>query len=306
MGKLKDFFSGAKKIVTDSNPIIQKTPIKILETVIKTVYDAYDRTREYIHDKKMARKAKREAEARELQQQFQEQNQNIQKKQQQSSYQFAESFGDESYDVQSSNAYEIRHMSQELEKIRGEFRSNAEDIERKIIDFVQDSIKDMIKEFEEINSQQIGTSSINLNISYLKSLESQIELQITGFIQNSVKRRLSIDSEECADILRMEGKNKKRQAMQDYQNRIFNDAINSLWDMINDSICSQNELIYTQISNRLNAMEIAANESMAQLEEIKSAKEQNVEEITLKQNEYQKYIDIASWCIDELEREETA
>lgn len=303
-GRLANFLNN---FVRDPSTTIIGAGLEVLADVaggtVRAVYNAYDRTREYIHDKKMARKMKREEEARMLNESFQQQNQEIQQQQIQSSQRFAESFGDDSYDVERASAEEVRRMSRELERIRSEFKNNAEDIERKIVDFVQDSIKDMIKEFEEINAHQIGSSSLNLNISYLKSLENQMENQITGFIQNNVKRRLSIDSDECADILRISGKAAKKNAMKDYQNTIFDDAVKSLWEMINDSIRSQNDLVYSQISNRLNAMEIAAEESMKQLEEIRKAKELNEEEVAAKQSEFQNMTDIASWCLEELTKE---
>lgn len=298
MGKFKNFFEKAGKVVVG---VARKIP-----NPVGLVVDAVASAVEYISEKRKARKEKREQESVKLQNDFQEQNQQVQQQQKVSSQHFAESFGDESYDVESANAAEIRRMSQELKRIQQEFKDNSENIENKIIEFVQDSIKDMIKEFEEINSQEIGSSKLNLNISYLTSTMNKMENQITGYIQNNVKRRLSLDSEECADILKIHGKSAKKQAMKDYQNDIFNDAIESLWAMIKDSISVQNEAIFRQINNRLDTLELNASDSIKQLEEIEQAKKLGEEELAAKQSEYQNMIDIASWCLDEITKEISA
>ena len=292
----------AGKIVNMQNLPVE-TPIRVIGAAVKAAYDTFDNIREHIHERKVQRQAKRESEAHALQMQLMQQQMMLQQMQQQNSRRFADSFGDESYDVETANAYEVRRISKELDRIRDEFKGNAKDIEKKIISFVQDSIKDTISEFESINSQEIGNVRIDLNISYLRSLEEKIERQITGFIQNSIRRKLSVDSEECADILRMDSKKAKQDAMREYQDRIFDEAVGELWEMIDNSIRSQNDLIYDQISSRLDRLEMNSAESLKQLEEIQKSKELDEAELNAKKEEVRNMIDIASWCIDELEKE---
>mgnify|MGYP002626980051 CR=1 FL=1 len=212
---------------------------------------------------------------------------------------FAKNFGDASYDVDTSSAYELRRMQEELRKMQESFKDKATKIEDDTVTALQTSISQMIHNFEEIND----VANLHLNIAYLKEMESRLDRQVKGYIQNKVKRRLSIDDVECKEILRIEGAHAKELAMQRFQEEIFSDAINSLWNIIEDTVREQNNAIFHQIENRLTTIRMNAEDSIRQFEEIKKDKQSNKEELEAKRQNYQNLLDIATWCAEALEGE---
>lgn len=292
--------SAAKSVMNKTSGAVNNSGNKasggILERIVEAVYDVYDHAREYMHEKKEARRKKREKEAAALKNQFETANADIHNQNEKNAEEFAKSFGNEAYDIENANVNEIRKMTAEFSKIQQSFKNKAEEIEDKIIDFVQDSIRDMIKEFEDLNNQKIGSLTLNLNISYLKSLENSLSNKIRGYIQNSVKRNLSIDNQECMKILQIEGMYAKKKAMNNFQNEIFSEAINNLWVVIKDTISIQNDGIFSQINNRLDALEMTAKESIRQLEEIESDKRLDESKLKSKQDNLKNMIAIADWC----------
>ncbi len=214
----------------------------------------------------------------------------------------ADSLGDESYDVDTASANEIRLMNEELHTIQESFRKKAADIEESIIECVQGTVNDMLEQFENIND----TAGLNLNIAYLKSMENTLRTQVSGYIQNRVRRFLSIDNQECKDILKMEGKTAKKIAMQRFQDKIISDAVNDLWMIVKDTFTEQNSAIFIQIDNRFRTIEMKAEESIRELEEIQRTKQQETETLKEKQDSYQSMIDIAKWCLESMEGEKLA
>ena len=163
--------------------------------------------------------------------------------------------GDEAIEVEDASANEIRRITRELSDMQDIFISQAENIENDIITYVQSAVSEIISEFEEINSQDFAGVALNLNIGYLKNSVSDIKNIIKGNIKNAVRRNLSIDSEECKAIFRQNSQRAKESAMRNLQVKIYRDAVNSLWKIISDTISINNQSVFTQIKNRLNAIE---------------------------------------------------
>ncbi len=214
----------------------------------------------------------------------------------------AESLGDEVCDVDTANAYEIRQMNDDLYEMQENFRKTASGIEDNILECIQGTVHDLLEQFEGINEQ----SGLNLNMAYLKSMENSLSAQVTGFIQNRVRRFLSIDNPECKDILRMEGKTAKKMAMNRFQEKIISDAVNDLWRIVKDTFEEQNSAIFLQIENRFRTMEMNAEESIRQFEEIQKTMQQDKNTLKEKQETYQNMIDIASWCMNSMESDNLA
>ena len=155
----------------------------------------------------------------------------------QNAKEFAESLGEESYDVETANAREIRLMNEELYKIQESFKQRAASIEQSMIECIQGTVHDMLEQFENIND----TAGLNLNIAYMKSMEDSLKNQVTGYIQGRIRRFVSIDNEECKTILKMKGKLEKEMAMQRFQDEIISDAVNDLLVIIKDIFTEQNK-----------------------------------------------------------------
>lgn len=278
------------------------------------ISDAFDAVREVVHNvalfvgEKLAEtfgletKENTEKAIAKAQKEAEEAKAELAKQTAENAEKMADSLGDESYDVDTASANEIRFMNEELHNIQESFRKKAADIEESIIECVQGTVNDMLEQFENIND----TAGLNLNIAYLKSMEDTLRTQVSGYIQNRVRRFLSIDNQECKDILKMEGKTAKKIAMQRFQDKIISDAVSDLWIIVKDTFTEQNSAIFIQINNRFRTIEMKAEESIRELEEIQRTKQQETETLKEKQDSYQNMIDIAKWCLESMEGETLA
>ena len=190
-------------------------------------------------------------------------------------------------------------MNEELYEVQESFRKIASDVEDNMIECIHGTVHDMLEQLESVNE----STGLNLNMAYLNSMETSLRNQVTGFIQNRVKRSLSLDNPECKDILKMEGKTAKQMALQRFQDKIFADAVNDLWELVKDVFTEKNSAIFTQIESRFTTIEMNVEESIRQFEEIQKAKQLDKEQLKEKQDNYQNMIDIAVWYIQSIERD---
>lgn len=245
---LGSFFKTAGKAVQKvvKNPVV---------AVAKAVIDTVNVIKDYAYEKKVQREEKRRKDSQELDKNLQQNQQQVYQRAKSNAQKFAESMGDEAIEVEDASANEIRRITRELSDMQDIFISQAENIENDIITYVQSAVSEIISEFEEINSQDFAGVALNLNIGYLKNSVSDIKNIIKGNIKNAVRRNLSIDSEECKAIFRQNSQRAKESAMRNLQVKIYRDAVNSLWKIISDTISINNQSVFTQIKNRLNAIE---------------------------------------------------
>ncbi len=270
-----------------------------IECVADGFEDAINEFREKVE-------SKREEDSAEFESKQEKNQEEINEQSEKNADDFAENIGDEAVDIEDASVNELRRITNELNDMQEKFAVQAEKIEDDIISYVKTAVHETISEFEEINTKKFGGVALNLNISYLKSFENDIESKIKGRIKNAVRRNLSIDNEECKAVFNKEGKKAKKNAMNKFQIKIYRDAVEELWTIINDTISVQNQAIFTQIENRLNAIEINVNESLRQLEEIELTKNLGEEELRKKQTELQSMIDISAWCMTQLSKENLA
>lgn len=282
---------------------VQKVVKNPVVAVAKAVINTVNVIKDYAYEKKVQREEKRRKDSQELDKNLQQNQQQVYQRAKSNAQKFAESMGDEAIEVEDASANEIRRITRELSDMQDIFILQAENIENDIIKYVQSAVSEAISEFEEINSQDFAGVALNLNIDYLKNSVSDIKNIIKGNIKNAVRRNLSIDSEECKAIFRQNSQRAKEYAMRKLQVKIYRDAVNSLWKIISDTISINNQSIFTQIKNRLNAIELNVNESLRQLEEIEHTKQLGEEELKKKQTELQNMIDISAWCIAQLNQE---
>ena len=275
-----------KKVAKGAEKAV-KTVAKGAATVVGWVKDVFGTTQKE-NTQKALEKAQREA---------REARAELEREKAKNAEKIADSLGDESYDADTASAYEIRRMNEELYEMQESFRKTASDIEESIIECIQGTVRDMLEQFESIND----TAGLNLNMAYLKSVETSLGNQVTGFIQNRVKRSLSLDNQECKDILKMEGRTAKKMAMQRFQEKIFSDAVSDLWELVKDTFNEKNSAIFTQIETRFQTIEMNAEESIRQFEEIQKVKQLDKEQLKEKQENYQNMIDIAVWCMQSIE-----
>lgn len=299
---LGKFFKSAGKAIQKGAKAIVKNPVV---TVAKAVIDTYNVIKDYAYEQKQKREEKRKKDSQKLDKSIQENQQQVREKAQKNARRFAESMGDEAIEIESASTNEIRRITNELNDMQDLFISQAESIENDIIAYVKSAVSETVGEFEEINNQDFAGATLNLNISYLKNSVNNIEEIIRGNIKNAVRRNLSIDSEECKAVFMKNSQSAKEFAMKQLQVKIYRNAVNSLWTIINDTISVQNQAVFTQIENRLNAIELNVNESIRQLEEIEHTKQLGEEEIKQKQAEFQNMIDISAWCMAQLNQEAT-
>ena len=214
----------------------------------------------------------------------------------------ADSLGDDSYDVETANAREIRFLSDELYKVQESFKDKAFKTEESIIECIHGTVHDMLEQFEKVN----GTAKLNLNMAYLNSMENSLRNHVEGFIQKRIRRSLSLDNSECKEILKMQGKSAKEDALKRFQDKIFSEAVDELWELVKDVFTEKNSAIFAQIENRFSTIEMQTEESIRHFEEIKKTKMQDKDKLNEKKQAYQNMIDIAEWCIESIEGDNLA
>lgn len=183
------------------------------------------------------------------------------------------------YSRYTSSVSEVERTEDVLRRLRRSVKKLADKMEKRAFEYSHGAIDYIIDELKNINDKQIGGKSLNLNLRSLKNSVEKIERDNQGFIKNYTDRRVSLDDDECVDILEIRDKDDRADEMEDFKDTVVKEALEQLSEKIKDGIEEQTSLVFEKIESRLSDMEDMTQKKTQDFQSIYKMKQQNDDSI---------------------------
>ena len=187
----------------------------------------------------------------------------------------------ESYDADNARLEQTIIIQQELTKFRTRCEKECDRLENDVLKDSRSYIDDLIEFIKNINSKTYAGQKLNINIERLEKENRHTEDIIRGYIKKKIQKRVSLDDDECLQILKMDSGSEKGTAMTNFLNSILKEAMKGLSREIEKTLKAQLENIKDQINVRIESYTERSNEkleSFKELEKIKASDEHKLEE----------------------------
>lgn len=188
---------------------------------------------------------------------------------------------EESYDADNAKLDQTVRIQQELTKFRTKCEKECDALERDVLKDSRNYIDNLIEFIKNINSKTYAGQKLNINIERLEKQNRETEDIIRGYIKKKIQKRVSLDDDECLEILKMDKGKDKKNAMTNFLNGILKEAMNGLSKEIEKILQKQLDNIKDQINVRIESYTERANEKMEsfkEIEKIKNSDEHELEE----------------------------
>lgn len=139
----------------------------------------------------------------------------------------------------------------------------------------QNCVIESQKYFDEL-VKLIESSKSGINSNRLKKTFNNVKRNIDGFLKNHLAKRVSLDDNECLNILKMSAGNEKEKAMKTFGKKVIDEALNTLSQQIADIVKEQNEEIEEFFKDVLEKREIELSTMQNQFNLIATQSENDV------------------------------
>lgn len=187
---------------------------------------------------------------------------------------------EESYDSEKAMLEQTIRVQESLTAFRTRCEKECDALERDVLKDARNYIDDLIEFIKQINSQNYAGQKLNINIERLERENRYTEDIIRGYIKKKIQKRVSLDDNECLEILKMDRGSEKGAAMTKFLNTILRDAMKGLSHEIEKCLKKQLENIKDQINVRIESYTERSNEKMEifqEMEKIKASDESKLE-----------------------------
>ena len=186
---------------------------------------------------------------------------------------------EESYDAENARLEQTVIIQQELTKFRTKCEKECDALERDALKDSRNYIDNLIEFIKNNNSKPYSGQNLNINIERLEKQNRETEDIIRGYIKKKIQKRVSLDDDECLEILKMDKGKDKKDAMTNFLNCILKDAMDGLSKEIEKALKKQLENIKDQINARIESYTERANEKMESFKEIEKIKDSDEHEL---------------------------
>lgn len=188
---------------------------------------------------------------------------------------------EDSYDAEKAQLEQTIRVQESLTNFRVKCEKECDALERDVLKDARNYIDNLIEFIKGINSKTYAGQKLNINVERLEKENRNTEDIIRGYIKKKIQKRVSLDDEECLEILKMDSGTEKKKAMTKFLNSILKEAMKGLSYEIEKALKKQLENIKDQINVRIESYTERSNEkleSFKELEKIKTSDEHKLEE----------------------------
>lgn len=200
----------------------------------------------------------------------------------------------DSYDKERARLEETKRINMILTDFSLNLEKKADEIERIAIDESKVYFEELIN---ELNSTKSDTG---LNISRIKRTMNRVEREIKGNLKSYISKRVSIDDNECLEILKLEAGYKKETEMKKFSETILRQGLENLVKDIKGVIKEQNEIIKEVIEERLEDINYNLDRKINDFNLIESTQLKTEKEVENIKKELTMKIILSEACIDSL------
>lgn len=192
---------------------------------------------------------------------------------------------EDAYDPEYAKIEETRRINESLREYTRSLEPIADKFEKDCLKACKEGIDHLVEDIKKINNQKFNGKKLNINVERLERKLQTIERTVNGTIKKRLSKKVSIDDAECLRILKMPRGAAKEKAMNEFSNRVFQNALIELSDSIREIVSEQCTLITEQIEDRLENITSSLQQITNQFEELENLKSKDLYAIEKKKVE---------------------
>lgn len=178
----------------------------------------------------------------------------------------------DSYDENIAEANMVIMVQEALTAFRTRSENAADRLENDVLRESREYLDRLLDFLGNINENEYGGQSLDLKLDRVERDARKTEDIIHGYIKRKIQKRVSLDDEECKDILKMEKGQEKEKAMTVFLNKIIKEALTGLAGEVKKSLKIQLNNIEDQINSKIEAYKILTKSKLDQFQEIQGIK----------------------------------
>lgn len=188
-------------------------------------------------------------------------------------------FGDEvaqsvsekgSYKKEEAHVEETVDINDELGKFKKKASKQSREIEGEITEICQSAFDNLASGLYELNQMKIGGRQLSINADLLRSESRRLISDIKGSIESEIMPSISIDNDDCLEILEMDKGKKKKNLMKAFINKNLLKALTKLQTNLKNGLDNAHSNISETLDNKFEQIEIMTKQKIETLEILKS------------------------------------
>ena len=193
----------------------------------------------------------------------------------------------EAYDREKATKEETQRMYESLKSIREDFKIDLDNIQNKTIKYSKDIKDNFIKEIENkfLDNNTDIYKDLNINIEDIEYRFNQSIREFKNNFSSEILSHIAIGDAKCDEILKLENKNRRKEEISKYFDKLVNNALDNVCDSINDIIQGSLNSMYRNISRVIKNKEESIENIKKELEENINLDESQIE---AKRKEYER------------------
>ena len=204
----------------------------------------------------------------------------------------------ESYDRDKADIEMTLRAQQALTDFRTDTQSRSEQLENDIVKESREYLDEFLAELRRYNKIQYGRKRLNLNS--LERENSKTEDMIHGFIVKRVSKRISLDDDECTNILKMDPGDEKKEALDAFYKKVLKEAISDLSKELRNSMEKQTDNVEDKIQQRIDSIVEICETKSDEFERIQKVKESDEAKMESEQLRLSYFIALCDYGIHQL------
>ncbi len=174
----------------------------------------------------------------------------------------------------SKTAAHAKSNADMLAELKAETRSATEKKEKKILEYINESMDKLLETLGEINQQDFGGKRLNINVKEMQNKNDDLKKEVVGFIGNYMDGRLVLSDPELSKILNESDDKKRKKKFDAFYIQLQGQAVDKLKSKIEITVHKQEEMIRKEIQNRMTEVDKNMQEATTAYEEILRMKEE--------------------------------
>lgn len=208
---------------------------------------------------------------------------------------------EESYDVNTADLQATVKIQKALTEFRSDTQSRSAKLENEIIKESRESLDNFIDELRTYNNIRYGNRRLNINISSIEREQRNTEDQIHGFIVKRVIKRISLDDNECCEILKLNPGSEKSNKLDAFYKKVLQEAVNELSHILRNTMENQTDSVEKRIQQRIDGIVDVCETKTVNFEKIQKMKMNDEDKIEQEQMRLSHYIALCDYGLSILD-----
>ena len=182
----------------------------------------------------------------------------------------------ESYDKENADIQMTLKVQQSLTEYKTDAQSRCAKLENEVIKESREHLDSFIDDLRKYNNQiRYGRRRLNINISNIERENRKTEDKIHGFIVKRVIKRVSLDDDECTEILKMDKGDAKKEKFNVFYRKVLKEAVEELTKELQTGMEENTDRVCDTIQRRIDSIVDVCESKTEEFENIRKVKEKD-------------------------------